>query len=248
MDDAAFDRLATRIGRHVPRRALAGLVVGAGLGLPAAGSAKRKKKCKAPKRKCGKRCVAVQTDPRNCGACGRACAAGEACSGGACLLPCPAGQKACAGRCIPAIGCCTNAECAGGDECTIAVCVDNTCRVLSKENGTTCTAPIGIGGECRGPNCIGCLGRRSTCTSNLDCCGATSNGVLICSSNQHGTSVACQDSTPRCCGFAESTCASDCDCCQGAECQSGRCCRISGAACGIATHCCSGNCVANVCA
>lgn len=247
MDDAAFDRLAAHVGRHVHRRALAGLVVASGLGLPAAGSAKRKKKCKPPKRKCGKRCVTVLTDAANCGSCGRACAAGEVCSGGACQIPCPAGQKACAGRCIPATGCCTNAECTGGDRCTVAACIDDTCRVLSKEEGTSCTTFSGNGGECRGPNCIGCLGRRSNCTSNLDCCGTTSNGI-ICSSNQHGTSIACQDDSPRCCGFAGSTCASQCDCCQGSDCFRGTCCRAIGSACGNNAHCCSGNCASSVCA
>jgi DNA-binding beta-propeller fold protein YncE len=52
---------------------------------------------------CGNSCVAVQTDPANCGACGNACLAGEACRAGACTecaAACGAGQRCEDGLCV----------------------------------------------------------------------------------------------------------------------------------------------------
>lgn len=49
--------------------------------------------CPTPLAECGGQCVDVQTDPRHCGECGRACRVGEACTGGTCRqslqAPCP---------------------------------------------------------------------------------------------------------------------------------------------------------------
>ena len=44
----------------------------------------RKCKCKRGLTKCGRKCVNAATDPVNCGACGRACAAGQTCVAGQC--------------------------------------------------------------------------------------------------------------------------------------------------------------------
>jgi hypothetical protein len=40
--------------------------------------------CHAPKTMCGARCVNLSVAPRNCGACGNVCAAGQKCRGGQC--------------------------------------------------------------------------------------------------------------------------------------------------------------------
>jgi hypothetical protein len=45
-------------------------------------------------------CRDITTDRLNCGLCGRACAAGQICSGSTCILSCPAGQVACGGACV----------------------------------------------------------------------------------------------------------------------------------------------------
>ncbi|MBK8692341.1 MAG: hypothetical protein IPN17_08565 [Deltaproteobacteria bacterium] len=44
---------------------------------------------------CGDRCVAVNADNANCGACGNACTGGRQCDNGVCRLSCPTGQVAC---------------------------------------------------------------------------------------------------------------------------------------------------------
>jgi hypothetical protein len=49
-----------------------------------------------PLASCGGGCVQLQTDPMNCGSCGRACAANDLCSAGACVpAGCPAGFADC---------------------------------------------------------------------------------------------------------------------------------------------------------
>src|SRR5262249_11383621 len=45
-------------------------------------------------------CRNLDEDPANCGMCGRACSAGEACSGGQCVAMCPAGSLACGLSCV----------------------------------------------------------------------------------------------------------------------------------------------------
>jgi hypothetical protein len=48
--------------------------------------------CPSDQRLCGGACVSLQSDPQNCGACGRACGAGQACSSGACVGCGPNGE------------------------------------------------------------------------------------------------------------------------------------------------------------
>src|SRR5688500_4376245 len=56
-------------------------------------------RCPSGQTICGRRCVDIRTDRMNCGACGRACSAGQICSAGACRAGCPQGQTSCAGVC-----------------------------------------------------------------------------------------------------------------------------------------------------
>lgn len=60
--------------------------------------------CPAGQLACGGSCAAVQDDPAHCGACGNACAAGEACSAGACTdcaATCTSSRGCRSGACIP---------------------------------------------------------------------------------------------------------------------------------------------------
>lgn len=48
--------------------------------------------CEAEETSCGDACVDTQSDAANCGGCGTACAAGEACTAGVCQVPCDASR------------------------------------------------------------------------------------------------------------------------------------------------------------
>lgn len=78
-------------------------------------------------------CRNLQTDPFNCGACGRACAQGMACENGICA--CPLGQTLCSGTCRDTQsdaencgGCGVRCNCCGS---TAGTCVAGTCQYSS---------------------------------------------------------------------------------------------------------------------
>ena len=83
--------------------------------------------CAAPQTACRGACVDLQASPDHCGACGTACATGEACVMGMCQRTCPAGQSACGGACVNLqtstanCGACGTA-CAMGQTCTAGRC------------------------------------------------------------------------------------------------------------------------------
>ena len=100
MDGSQFDRLARAFSSSHTRRGATAILAAAGL-IPLLGlegdARKKKKKCKGPKVKCGKKCLPA----------------------GSC---CP-GTKPCGGKCIPETGCCTDADC--GSPCK--ACQNNVC-------------------------------------------------------------------------------------------------------------------------
>jgi len=75
---------------------------------------------------CGTTCVDTNTDPQNCGGCGKACS-GQPCSGGKCVAMCPTTTTNCSGSCIDTktdannCGACGKA-CAAGEVCTDGAC------------------------------------------------------------------------------------------------------------------------------
>ncbi len=116
MIEDTIDGLARALAAPRSRRGTAGIVAGglmAALGLDAdakrrgrqsarkKGSGKgkgnrrgkRPKPCPAGTKRCGKACIDVQSDPANCGACGRTCGAGDVCTGGTCGPLPPAGPS-----------------------------------------------------------------------------------------------------------------------------------------------------------
>jgi hypothetical protein len=81
--------------------------------------------CEPPLRICGSDCVNTDADPRYCGDCETACAAGDVCEGGRCIDPgdCRTNEVGCSGfsycdeetgECLP--GCATSAQCIGDNE------------------------------------------------------------------------------------------------------------------------------------
>ena len=104
-------------------------------------------------------CVDVRSDPRHCGACGRACCVGEWCAAGTCVVGCSAGMTACraagtgCGLCADLrtdpnrCGACDR-PCAPGQVCADGSCVATTCAVV--------TEPPPPMGQCDGRGRIAC--------------------------------------------------------------------------------------------
>jgi hypothetical protein len=185
MDAMHFDNLARSLVTGASRRDIASALGTLALTLPFAsllgftraeakkkkgkGKKKNKKKCKGDTRNCGKKCVAVQSDPRNCGSCGHECATGESCASGQCRggEKCPTGLTRCGGDCVNTqtdeqhCGGCDNA-CANGQTCSGGECATSTCGPGQR--------------DCGGGLCI----EKDTdaCCNQADCGG--SGGDLVC--------------------------------------------------------------------
>ena len=130
---------------------------------------------------CGALCVDVQTDPENCGACGKACAATEACVAGKCSAQCPAGELLCGGdagrSCVNAKT--DNKNCgACGKTCkSTEACIAGGCSSSCPIGKTMCT-PEGGAAYCTdtkndNANCGAC-GR--PCNATEACVGGVCQG------------------------------------------------------------------------
>lgn len=226
MDGSQFDRLARKLGETRTRRGVAAFLAAAGT-LPLLGIAgaearkKKKKKCKAPKVKCGKKCLAASSccTDADCGgngvcqgtacscfvgfhACGGTCIADGACCSdadcgvGVCAngdCRCLSGQKACGEKCIPASACCADADC--GSPCK--TCQNNVCR----------------GGCSAGQTCLANGSCGKTCATHAEC---SNNGTCICDAPGHVEFV-CHVISPTVCDDAPD-CNSTVDCPKGTEC------------------------------
>jgi hypothetical protein len=123
---------------------------------------------------CAGVCADLNTDPKNCGACGTTCASDGVCVNGACASSCPAGQTACAGACVDLAtnsancGVCGTA-CTGGLLCTggacksacdpgLAACTTAgaiTCANVQTDskNCGACGVACGVGESCQAGAC-----------------------------------------------------------------------------------------------
>lgn len=98
---------------------------------------------------CPKGCFDLESDPKNCGSCGKSCpttAAGTAgvCVKGQCYEKCPnAGHTVCDGKCVDLktdaanCGACGD-SCGSPSVCTIPVCKAGSCADTFKEDWSTC--------------------------------------------------------------------------------------------------------------
>lgn len=89
---------------------------------------------------CGDACVDTDSDRANCGTCGTACAAGEACLAGTCAIVCPSGQTECDAACVDTTS--DRAHCgACGAPCDPGeLCVDGSCALSCPTGQTVCGA------------------------------------------------------------------------------------------------------------
>ncbi|MBK6534566.1 MAG: VCBS repeat-containing protein [Deltaproteobacteria bacterium] len=109
--------------------------------------------------------VQTSTAVANCGACGRACAAGQVCTMGACMLSCAAPTTLCTDTCANLTndrahcGSCTTA-CRADETCAAGRCAcpagRAVCGGVCQPVGAACTSP-GSGG-CAQAGTIACLG------------------------------------------------------------------------------------------
>lgn len=158
MDGDRFDWLSRHLAGNAPRRTLLGGLFGTlafSVTQPVSNARKkRKRRCKPPKVKCGKKCLPA-------GACctNAECAAviGQVCVASVC--ECPGGQVVAGNRCVtPCVPAC--------DDCRR--CETGTCVTVADD--TPCTD----GGKCKAGVCE--PDRSFGCTSTKNAC-ATTNGV-----------------------------------------------------------------------
>ncbi len=127
-----------------------------------------------------------ETDTRSsgahCGACGRACAAGNICSNGTCVLSCPPGQTVCAGACVD-LNTNVNHCRACGNVCTAgahqtAGCASGTCVRRCEDNYADCDNSPANGCEVHLPtDSTHCGECRVSCENPPNAAGYCDNGT-----------------------------------------------------------------------
>ena len=159
---------------HHLRRASLALAIFPLLALGACASSKQAAPtCASSQKLCGGQCTSVQTDNANCGACGKACAAGEVCSGGTCGLSCGGGTTLCGSG---SAAFCTNTD------------TDNA-------NCGACGAPCAAGEVCAGGTCgLSCGGGTTQCGfGSTAFCTNTDTDRLNCGSCGNSCVGGCVD-------------------------------------------------------
>lgn len=140
MDGHRFDSLSRSFAHHQSRRAtlrqlsLAGALVGLLARVPQTTRALpvRQLECPPSTPLCGDACVDLQTDPSNCGACGLACDADQACRFGFCgpVPACDGPLVLCGDECVDLqtdqrhCGWC-DTLCQAWEHCTAGVCIED---------------------------------------------------------------------------------------------------------------------------
>jgi Fibrinogen beta and gamma chains, C-terminal globular domain/Stigma-specific protein, Stig1 len=119
--------------------------------------------------------VNVNTDNGNCGACGRACAAGQVCAAGTCMTTCASGTTNCSGTCANLMT--DTANCGTcGTACALANVSTNACTGGACVVGA-CTTGFG---NCNGTASDGCEVNLNTSVTHCGRCGNTCATGLTC--------------------------------------------------------------------
>jgi hypothetical protein len=146
--------------------------------------------CPAGLAECGRTCADLDVDPRNCGACGRACPAIDGglsmCQGGVCGASCPEGLAACGAACVD-----TDADPRHCGSC-----------------GAACPVPEGGMVGCSGGACVPicptertlCEGRCVDLASDFDHCGACGTSCGAEGLCRAGACVPCAEGWLACAG------------------------------------------------
>jgi hypothetical protein len=141
---------------------------------------------------CGDACISSESDPANCGACGRACAQGELCDRGSCLPNPPCDS-------VP-----DNSMCAVGS--ALGVCCHGACRDLSQDNqncgvcGQSCIA----GDQCFANSEYPCAPLSCDfdggCPDGLSCSQLNYCATTTCSGLENGLACLFPGGGGECCG------------------------------------------------
>ncbi len=179
--------------------------------------------CPSGLQACGGKCLSrlnLESDPANCGQCGRVCPAGDICTAARCV--CPQGREMCNGRCINIAADAANCGgcgkvCPAGDVCTSSRCVcpagkdicNGRCVSLDADRrncgrcGIACpTNDVCSSGRCICPTendvCNGVCVNPDTDTANCGKCGLAckpqetcDSGECVCPEDHHVCSGQC---------------------------------------------------------
>jgi hypothetical protein len=117
---------------------------------------------------CGIVCSNPQTDPHNCGSCGKRCSASEVCSAGACA-PCPTTSTQCEAQCANLQGDPFNCGACGHVCASSESCLAGTC------------------GACAGTSCANVCVELRTDEANCGACGHACAADECCHAGSCGT-------------------------------------------------------------
>ena len=189
--------------------------------------------CAAGKGCCSGTCVDLQTDERNCGACGKGCAAGAKCIAGACRF-CSADGEACQADhecCDPRPWGCLDRVCRNLCGAELSWCGEAAGCVNLKFNAAHC----GACGRACGPG-QACFNSR--CCESGECCadyGEACATADACCDTPCTSGICCRPLGHRC-SFTEECCSGFCTGEGGFCCQPGG--KPYGASCASDSECC----------
>jgi 6-phosphogluconolactonase (cycloisomerase 2 family) len=142
---------------------------------------------------CGGVCTSTAVDPGNCGACGNACGAGEACDNGTCALECSGGTTMCGQSCVdtqndPAhCGGCDNACDAAQEACFAGQCGATCGDSGLLRCGDSCVDPMSDAAHCGG--CDSPCAGTDACVSGQCAVQAAPKGVYTMTNDPSGNAI-----------------------------------------------------------